>query len=217
MVTVRSYQPPYAFGRKLHRLRSAIRQGQGAALRRVPVRNDRLDRRRAAVLEVRQADSCGSVGVLEIPTGCWPGWQAPSPDAAGARQQRPVRPAAPETCDGQHCSWRRPYLCRWLRVSAQDTNGVALTRAVRQSTSASRPSGIFTRLRDPAGADRCPVKRRGAFTRTATGAGSCQPSGTLKTRVPQLRSLLVVWLDLGGTYSVASHAESDLSSGTAKE
>src|ERR1700742_1125199 len=44
-----------------------------------------------------------------------------------------------------------------------------------------------------------------------------QPSGTSKTRVPQLRAPVVVWLDLGGMYSVASHAESDASSGTAKE
>jgi hypothetical protein len=37
------------------------------------------------------------------------------------------------------------------------------------------------------------------------------------TRVPQFRTPVVVWLDLGGMYSVASHAESDASSGTAKE
>ena len=44
-----------------------------------------------------------------------------------------------------------------------------------------------------------------------------QPSGTLNTRVPQLRAPVVVWLDLGGMYSVANHAESDVPSGTAKE
>src|ERR1700730_3791646 len=44
-----------------------------------------------------------------------------------------------------------------------------------------------------------------------------QPSGTWMTRVPQFRTPVVVWLDLGGMYSVASHAESDASSGTAKE
>jgi hypothetical protein len=49
------------------------------------------------------------------------------------------------------------------------------------------------------------------------GAAGPQPSGTSKTRVPQLRVPVVVWLDLGGMYSVASHAESDVSSGTAKE
>ena len=37
------------------------------------------------------------------------------------------------------------------------------------------------------------------------------------TRVPQFAALLVVWLDLGGMYSVASHAASEVSSGTAKE
>ena len=37
------------------------------------------------------------------------------------------------------------------------------------------------------------------------------------TRVPQFRILVVVWLDFGGMYSVASHAESDLLSGTANE
>jgi hypothetical protein len=37
------------------------------------------------------------------------------------------------------------------------------------------------------------------------------------TRVPQFRIPVVVWLDLGGMYSVASHAESDVSSGTANE
>ena len=47
--------------------------------------------------------------------------------------------------------------------------------------------------------------------------GDRQPSGTSKRRVPQLRVPVVVWLDLGGMYSVASHAESEVSSGTAKE
>jgi hypothetical protein len=47
--------------------------------------------------------------------------------------------------------------------------------------------------------------------------GSGQPTGTLNTRVPQLRLPLVVWLAVGGMYSVESHAESDESSGTAKE
>jgi hypothetical protein len=37
------------------------------------------------------------------------------------------------------------------------------------------------------------------------------------TRVPQFRIPFVVWLDLGGMYSVASHAESDVPSGTANE
>ena len=37
------------------------------------------------------------------------------------------------------------------------------------------------------------------------------------TRVPQFRIPVVVWLDLGGMYSVASHAESYVLSGTANE
>jgi hypothetical protein len=44
-----------------------------------------------------------------------------------------------------------------------------------------------------------------------------QGSGTLKTRVPQFCCPLVVWLDLGGMYSVASQAECDVSLGTANE
>jgi len=37
------------------------------------------------------------------------------------------------------------------------------------------------------------------------------------TRVPHGRLRFVVWLDLGGMYSVASHAASVLLSGTANE
>src|SRR5215468_9001384 len=44
-----------------------------------------------------------------------------------------------------------------------------------------------------------------------------QGSGTSKTRVPQFCFPSVVWLDLRGMYSVASHAECDVSLGTAKE
>jgi hypothetical protein len=62
------------------------------------------------------------------------------------------------------------------------------------------------------------IEEPGASPGTATGAtDDPQPSWTSKTRVPQLRVPVVVWLDLGGMYSVASHAESDVSSGTAKE
>jgi hypothetical protein len=45
----------------------------------------------------------------------------------------------------------------------------------------------------------------------------CQGSGTSSTRVPQFCCPVVVWLDLGGMYSVASQAAWAELSGTAKE
>jgi hypothetical protein len=50
-----------------------------------------------------------------------------------------------------------------------------------------------------------------------SGRPENQPSGTSTTRVPQFCCPSVVWLDLGGTYSVDSHAASDPVAGTAKE
>ena len=70
--------------------------------------------------------------------------------------------------------------------------------------------------RRPPSAGSCRSRQRvpGNWSR---GLADRQPSGTLMTRVPQFRILVVVWLDLGGMYSVASHAESDVPSGTANE
>lgn len=118
-----------------------------------------------------------------------------------------------------------------------DSQMAAESGAIQMCGQSSRVSGssVAPQLREE------PVAGAGGFDRTAVteasprdgvrvrprlsaaspghyaGPADRQPSGISKTRVPQLRARVVVWLDLGGTYSVASHAESDVSSGTAKE
>ena len=57
----------------------------------------------------------------------------------------------------------------------------------------------------------------GPAGRNQRPAGRNQRSGTSTTRVPQFCLPSVVWLDLAGMYSVASHAASDPVAGTAKE
>ena len=89
-----------------------------------------------------------------------------------------------------------------LRWCGQDARGCKLTASANDAD-----SNLIGLIQEPGASP--PGRRRGA-------AGP-QPSWTSKTRVPQLRAPVVVWLDLGGMYSVASHAESDVSSGTAKE
>lgn len=49
------------------------------------------------------------------------------------------------------------------------------------------------------------------------GDGPAQPVGTWNTRVPQFRRRSGVWLDLAGTYSVASQTEVRAGSITAQE
>ena len=72
------------------------------------------------------------------------------------------------------------------------------------------------------GAARLTGAHIGRLPPCTVAGGRCGPvdgqgSGTSKTRVPQFCFPSVVWLDLRGMYSVASHAECDVSLGTAKE